>query len=217
MKLITKKMKLALVMASAALIVLPGMGTAGTSETGNTVGQLLYSSNQTPNGEGLLMAVEVEALMAASFANQLIKAPANLEIIKERAKDLRDAIVPTSGNLGNGRGYGLIQAAEKALTAVDHLSNARQVGSDTGIFAKKTATEMRNIVNWSKEVLVQSDRVLAARTTTEAMAYAQEIKVLTSYILFGISKVENNAMASKNQGGIAKVVSLKLPMYGAGK
>lgn len=170
------------------------------------IGHVMEAINGTPGGVGLLAILSEEAEIAARHAQLALSDPSNLESIQRHIHHVRHAIDPSTEAKGPGKGYGVLKAAEGVETHILLATKSRGATDNIKTHATHVAASASNVVTWSKMILAECDKALAASSPEDAAAAAGKIDELMRQILEGTDANGDGKVSwQKGEGGIAQV------------
>jgi hypothetical protein len=170
------------------------------------IGHVMDGINGTPGGVGLLSILSEEAEIAARHAGLALSDPSQLDAMQTHVRHVRHAIDPTTEAKGPGKGYGVVKAAESVETHIHLAMKSKGTTENIEKHGKHVSTSARNVVNWSKMILAESEKVLAATSPKDAETAAQRIEELTRFILEGTDANKDGRVSwDAGEGGIAQM------------
>jgi hypothetical protein len=195
----------------SCLLVLAGPIQPGTPAEEPTpaqihIGHVMSAINGTPGGVGLLTILAEEADVASRHAELAVSDLSSLESIQLHVHHVRHAVDPSTEEKGPGKGYGVLKAAEGVVTHIQLAAHSSGATDKIQQHATHVAASAGNVVNWSKEILAESEKVSKATSAEEAAPAARKIEQLTKYILDGLdSNGDGRVSWEPGEGGIAQV------------
>jgi hypothetical protein len=184
---------------SLALLALPAAAWAQAHAHVDHVGK---SWGDTPGKVGLLTILEEEAKVAAQHAGFAASKTGDLGWMQMHVHHVRHAIDPSSEKGGPGKGYGVLKAAQGVVAHVGFAAGSPDASPNVKLHATHIATSAQDVLDWSKEVMALSDKVLAATTAQEAAGPTLEIQKLATAMLEGTG----GKSWQKGEGGVAQAM-----------
>jgi hypothetical protein len=162
------------------------------------IGQVLDSSKDTPNQQGLLPIALAESKTAIQHAGLAAKTPDNLDSMKLHAGHVINAVDPTVETKGPGLGYGVKKAAAGVAEQVDLAASAPGAPDAVKTQALYASAWANNVVKWSDEIVEIAQRIRAATTAKQAATLVGDLNEAAEKLIGGIPAVGRDAA----QGGL---------------
>jgi hypothetical protein len=182
------------------------------------IGHVMTMWKDTPNTQGILPVAIADAKVAATHAGLMQKSPDNLELVKLHAGHVLHALDPTLEGKGPGSGYGVKRAAAGALQHIQLAAKSEGASKNVQTHAGHVSASLGNVIAWTDQAIVTSQKIRAATSASEAAALVNEVIAQTNHIASGMDANKDGSIGwQTGEGGLAQAQThMDLMMKGEG-
>ena len=146
------------------------------------LGHVMTNWRDTPSNVGFLTAAISDAKVAATHAELAAKSRDQLDEMKLHAGHVLHALDPSIEAKGPGSGYGVKKAASGALQHLEFAVNAEGASVNIKTHATRVSASLNDVLQWTDQAITAAGKVRAAKSASEAVAFADELARLTKEI-----------------------------------
>jgi hypothetical protein len=182
------------------------------------IGHVMTMWNDTPDSRGLLPVAIADANVAATHAALMQQSPGDLDSLKLHAAHILHALDPTLEPKGPGSGYGVKRAAAGSREHIQLAAKSAGASPNVQTHATHVAGSLGNVAAWTDQAVATAQKILAARSASEAAALVTELVAQTHSIANGLDANNDGAIGwHTGEGGLAQAQAhMNLMMKGEG-
>lgn len=172
--------------------------------------------SNTPDGSGLLTTAIFEAKIASQHANLASRRPGDLKWMKTHTRHVLHAINTKLEAIGPGMGFGMIKAANGAITHINLAAASADASGNVRAHTPHVTTATKNAVAWAEEIAILGAQILEQKSRKKAAGLTMQISKLAGYIYKGKDADEDGEITWQEGGLKIAAKHMKLMFAGEG-